>query len=210
MANSNLDQCRALAAVEHFTDIDDSYYAHIHDLKSIHGGAFDLARFCTGKVIFYGRIDFHVIESSAGLIFGHAHETKGEAIAQARGLILTIGADLLGELLADRRASFADKQAQCAIDQAMAASKIEQQTKPRKVGKRARAVFYGSEGKCHYCGVALTLDGRWHIEHKMPRALFGGSEQDNLAAACAPCNHAKRDKTDLEFEAILAARQVTN
>lgn len=78
---------------------------------------------------------------------------------------------------------------------------------PRKITKRAKAVFEASEGKCHYCGTVLTLDGRWHIEHKFPRALFGGSEQENLVAACAPCNHAKRDKTDLEFKALLASKE---
>lgn len=77
----------------------------------------------------------------------------------------------------------------------------------KKVPKRRQAVFDKSEGKCHYCSTPLTLDGKWHIEHKMPRALLGGSEQSNLVAACVSCNLRKRDKTDLEFIAKEAARK---
>lgn len=70
---------------------------------------------------------------------------------------------------------------------------------PRQVPKRRREVFEKSEGKCFYCGKVLTLDGRWHIEHQMPRALLGPDELPNLVAACIPCNLAKRDRTALEF-----------
>lgn len=69
----------------------------------------------------------------------------------------------------------------------------------KSIPKRRRQVFEKSEGKCHYCATPLTLDGRWHIEHKMPRALLGGSEQENLVASCTTCNWKKKDKTDLEF-----------
>lgn len=71
--------------------------------------------------------------------------------------------------------------------------------KPRQVPKRRREVFDKSVGKCFYCAKPLTLDGRWHIEHQMPRALLGPDQLPNLVAACAPCNLAKRDKTALEF-----------
>lgn len=74
-----------------------------------------------------------------------------------------------------------------------------------KVPKRRQAVFDKSEGKCHYCATSLTIGGKWHIEHKMPRALLGGSEQSNLVASCVSCNLRKRDKTDLEFIAKEAA-----
>lgn len=71
--------------------------------------------------------------------------------------------------------------------------------KPKNVPRRRREVFDKSDGRCFYCGKVLTLDGRWHIEHQMPRALLGPDEMPNLVAACAPCNLAKRDKTALEF-----------
>lgn len=76
----------------------------------------------------------------------------------------------------------------------------------KSIPKRRQKIFDESEGKCHYCGTALTLDGRWHIEHKMPRALMGTNEPGNLVAACVACNMKKRDTTDIEFKAKLAAK----
>lgn len=70
---------------------------------------------------------------------------------------------------------------------------------PKKIPRRRRAIFEKSNGECHYCGTPLALDGKWHIEHKMPRALLGGDESANLVASCVSCNHRKRDRTDLEF-----------
>jgi hypothetical protein len=125
------------------------------------------------------------------------------ALKDARETVNLIGADVLAEMLDAQRLAIEAKAAQEATE---VIARARGQKKPRKITKRAKAVFEASEGKCHYCGTVLTLDGRWHIEHKFPRALFGGSEQENLVAACAPCNHAKRDKTDLEFKALLASR----
>lgn len=78
--------------------------------------------------------------------------------------------------------------------------------KPKAVPRRRREVFDKSDGKCFYCGKVLTLDGRWHIEHQMPRALLGQDELPNLVAACMPCNLAKRDRTALEFIAQSATQ----
>ena len=69
----------------------------------------------------------------------------------------------------------------------------------RKIPRRRQQVFDAAGGKCHYCGKVLDLTGKWHVDHKMPKALMGGDEQANLAASCVPCNLAKRDKTDKEF-----------
>jgi 5-methylcytosine-specific restriction endonuclease McrA len=69
----------------------------------------------------------------------------------------------------------------------------------KRISRRRRQIFDEAQGKCHYCQTVLTLDGKWHVEHKMPKALGGGNEPGNLVASCAPCNHQKRDKTDLEF-----------
>lgn len=71
--------------------------------------------------------------------------------------------------------------------------------RPKAVPRRRREVFDKSGGKCFYCGASLTLDGKWHIEHQMPRALMGPDELLNLVAACVPCNLAKSDRTALEF-----------
>lgn len=69
---------------------------------------------------------------------------------------------------------------------------------PKPIPRRRREVFAKSGGK------TLTLDGRWHIEHQMPRALLGADELPNLVAACAPCNLAKGDRTAVEFLAETA------
>lgn len=69
----------------------------------------------------------------------------------------------------------------------------------RPISRRRREVFKKSEGSCHYCRRTLTLDGVWHVEHMLPRALGGADEIGNLVAACAPCNLAKGDRTAVEF-----------
>lgn len=72
--------------------------------------------------------------------------------------------------------------------------------KVKSIPRRRKQIFEASEGKCHYCATVLTLDGKWHIEHKMPKALGGSNERTNLVASCVPCNLAKRDTTDVEFK----------
>lgn len=67
------------------------------------------------------------------------------------------------------------------------------------VSRRRLEVFERSHGRCHYCAAALTLDGAWHVEHQLPRALGGGDDVLNLVAACVRCNLRKGDKTGLEF-----------
>jgi hypothetical protein len=69
----------------------------------------------------------------------------------------------------------------------------------RYVSRRRREIFERSQGKCHYCGTVLTLDGKWHVEHQFPRALGGGDDALNLVAACVRCNLAKSDRTAIEF-----------
>ena len=76
---------------------------------------------------------------------------------------------------------------------------FDHRPKVRTVSRRRGEVFARSEGRCHYCGTQLTLDGRWHVEHQQPRALGGGDHPLNLVAACVPCNLAKSDRTALEF-----------
>lgn len=73
---------------------------------------------------------------------------------------------------------------------------------PKAVPRRRREVFDRSGGKCFYCGKVLTLDGKWHVEHQLPRALMGPDELPTLVAACVPCNLAKGDRTALEFIAF--------
>jgi hypothetical protein len=69
----------------------------------------------------------------------------------------------------------------------------------KPVSRRRREIFARSEGHCHYCRTPLTLDGKWHVEHMLARALGGGDSPLNLVAACPTCNLAKGSRTALEF-----------
>lgn len=68
-----------------------------------------------------------------------------------------------------------------------------------RVSRRRREIFGKSKGCCHYCKAVLTLDGKWHVEHMVPRGLGGADDLLNLVAACEGCNLQKSDRTALEF-----------
>jgi 5-methylcytosine-specific restriction endonuclease McrA len=53
-----------------------------------------------------------------------------------------------------------------------------------------RAVFARDDYRCQYCGRHADS-----IDHIVPRSRGGRDVWDNLAAACRPCNSAKRDRT---------------
>lgn len=115
---------------------------------------------------------------------------KSEALAQARRVLKAAAT-----LASANDSSFV--QASLWGEQDMPVPEAGAKTK--NVPRRRREVFDKSNGKCFYCGKTLTLDGKWHIEHQMPRALMGPDELPNLVAACAPCNLAKGDRTAFEF-----------
>lgn len=77
---------------------------------------------------------------------------------------------------------------------------------PKPASRRRREVFLRSGGCCHYCGTPQRLDGAWHVEHQLPRALGGTDEALNLVAACERCNLQKSDRTALEFVTRAALR----
>lgn len=130
--------------------------------------------------------------------------TKDAAIAQARSFLQGPSRNLVLRDLAAIHKRALDAEAEGierARTEAMemrraAAIKTERSA---SIPKRRREIFEKSQGQCHYCATPLTIEGRWHIEHKMPKALLGGNEPSNLVASCAPCNHKKRDMTDQEF-----------
>lgn len=136
-------------------------------------------------------------------------ESKSEAISLSRTLLSRIGLRRLLEF------SAATREAKLAAERASMQSRtqekdVKEKSAPNASGfpripRRRRAVFEASAGKCHYCGKVLDLTGKWHVEHKMPRALMGTNEPSNLVASCIPCNMKKRDRTDLEFIAARGA-----
>lgn len=62
-----------------------------------------------------------------------------------------------------------------------------------------RAVFARDDYRCQYCG--STADS---IDHVLPRSRGGEHVWENVAAACRPCNLAKRDRTPGEAGMHLA------
>lgn len=69
----------------------------------------------------------------------------------------------------------------------------------RRAAVSRRAVFARDDHRCQYCGGAADS-----IDHVMPRSRGGGHSWDNVAAACRPCNLAKRDRTPAEAGMRLA------
>lgn len=132
--------------------------------------------------------------------------TKADALAQARGIVESVGVDEILE--SSRFCAETLRQHQAKWAEMRRAEVAERKQRPKAVPKRRMQVFEKTRGRCYYCSCELDLHGAWHIEHKMPRALLGGSELANLVPACVPCNLKKRDSTDLEFQARLAGEVV--
>lgn len=74
------------------------------------------------------------------------------------------------------------------------------------VTRRRREIFDKSVGRCHYCRTLLLLDGKWYVEHQMPRALGGTDDLTNLVAACTKCNLEKGDRTAIEYAIQMQSR----
>ena len=136
---------------------------------------------------------FMVIEPTTGAVLSLADE-KVTALDAARAVIRAT------ELLAIEQAQALGRdprQAELWPHEAEVARPVLDRRRP--VSKRRRDIFTKGRGCCHYCSTTLQLDGSWHVEHMLPRALGGADEIGNLVAACVPCNLAKRDRTAIEF-----------
>lgn len=139
-------------------------------------------------------VRFMVIEPRAGRVLSIA-ESKLEALGGARRLLH--GA-------ATRPPDEPIWQQQTLLPEG-SLSAVELAKKSKPVSRRRREVFERSSGRCHYCTQVLTLDGKWHVEHQMPRALGGTDDPVNLVAACVSCNLAKSDTTAVEYLTRLTA-----
>ena len=169
--------------------------------RPIFGGVFGKGRYalaslpCVAKGLHAVR--YMVIDPGAGAVLSVA-EDKLEALATARKVLKAADA------LAARDDKPPGEQILLWPDESLPAIDTAG-VPPRAVPRRRREVFAKSVGRCHYCSTALTLDGKWHVEHMLPRALDGSDELVNLVAACVPCNLAKRDTSAIEFIARLTA-----
>lgn len=160
--------------------------------RPILGGVFGKGRYalasmpCVAKGLHSVR--YMVIEPASGVVVSIA-EGKIAALDTARAVLAA------AEQLAQQRADAEAREMQQGElfpreDVAPAAPS----GKRRPVSRR-REIFAKSSGRCHYCATTLKLDGSWHVEHMLPRAI------GNLVAACAPCNLSKGTRTALEFVA---------
>lgn len=162
--------------------------------RPIYGGVFGDGRFALASMPCLSRglhaIRYMVVEPQAGAVLSIS-EDKVEALAGARRILSAVRGDAANEPVPQQL-------------EIWPAFEQERQPAPepvRQVSRRRREVFDRSEGRCHYCGTVLTLDGKWHVEHMKPRALGGGDDPLNLVAACVSCNLEKSDLTALEYVA---------
>ena len=168
--------------------------------RPIYGGIFGEGRFALASMPCVSR----------GL-----HSIKYMVVEPSAGTVLAVAADKVAALSGARRVLAATSDLQAANDERAPRQSdlwgpeelplpVAAPAAPPLVSRRRREVYARSAGRCFYCSTSLALDGDWHIEHQLPRALGGGDDALNLVAACAPCNLRKADRTAVEF---LARRQ---
>ena len=58
-------------------------------------------------------------------------------------------------------------------------------------------------GHCHLCGEKLRLDGKWQMDHVVPRARGGADEEWNLLPVCGFCNRLKSAAKTYRMRRIL-------
>lgn len=165
--------------------------------RPILGGVFGAGRYALATVPCVVRglhaVRFMVIEPSSGAVLSLA-DSQVTALERARQCIRDT--QRLG-LEASQRLGRDPRQVELWPLQLEPVRPVIERSRP--VSRRRRDVYSKSMGRCHYCEAPLQLDGVWHVEHMLPRALGGADEIRNLVAACAPCNLAKRDQTAIEF-----------
>lgn len=155
----------------------------------------------------FGGVFGHGVYSLATLptITRGLHGVTWLVIEPRRGTVLSVADDKLQAIAAARRllvglpAPGAANDANWQQGALWPELPIDRPPVAQQISRRRREVFARSNGHCHYCKAALTLDGHWHAEHQQPRALGGDDAPGNLVAACTRCNLRKRDRTALEF-----------
>lgn len=58
-------------------------------------------------------------------------------------------------------------------------------------------IFARDQFTCQYCG-RKAPDVVLHVDHKLPVALGGDNDRENLVTACQECNAGKRDSSPVE------------
>jgi 5-methylcytosine-specific restriction endonuclease McrA len=76
----------------------------------------------------------------------------------------------------------------------------------QRPSRRRRQIFEASGGACFYCRAPINIE-TFEVDHMMPKALGGGDEGVNLAAACRQCNRCKSDRSAVEHVVARAGEQ---
>lgn len=165
--------------------------------RPIIGGAFGVGRYVLATIPCVMRglhaVRFMVIEPASGAVLSLADD-KVDALDGARA---AIRANELIEMERAQTRGRDPRQQELWPNGPTPARPVVDRRRP--VSKRRRDIFAKCGGRCHYCAAPLQLEGIWHVEHMLPRALGGDEHIANLVAACAPCNLGKRDRTAVEF-----------
>lgn len=177
--------------------------------RPILGGAFGYGRFdlCSLVTVSAGldEVTYIVMERGARIPLGFGR-SKGAALQLARECLIATDRAWFDHccerIRAEREA--AEQELQRLIHEEARDTSRKRSPKVSSIPRRRKALYEKFGGKCFYCCCDLEMTGRWHIEHKLPKALGGTNDPENLVLACAPCNLKKRDKTDTEF---MAARK---
>lgn len=164
--------------------------------RPIFGGVFGMGQYALATIPLVSNglhaVQFMVIEPYAGSVLS-VSEDKREALAAARRLLRA--SDSLSDEAEQRKHGI---QAPLWPEEILPTPR-QAADQPKSISRRRREIFEKCGGSCHYCRRTLRLDGSWHIEHMVPKALNGGDGFTNLVASCPACNLSKRDRTAVEF-----------
>lgn len=61
---------------------------------------------------------------------------------------------------------------------------------------RKARIFTQAGGVCHICGVKIQVGEPWEADHKIPLAMGGSDDDENIAPAHEKCHGAKTNKED--------------
>lgn len=209
---NDVDEMRQelLAGLEKSSDL----FMRIRPQRSrpIIGGVFGRGRFemrsTVNVVNGLDAICYTVTDAESGFVICNAY-SQSAALDLARRVIAVIGQMPMQAAISRRIAGLKviemDRM-RLEQEERDIAKRARPSARIRSIPRRRKQIFEASDGRCHYCSTLLSLDGKWHIEHKMPKALGGDNAPGNLVASCAPCNHEKRDTTEQEFRAKRASK----
>ena len=63
-----------------------------------------------------------------------------------------------------------------------------------------KAAYKRDDGLCHWCGRELEA---FEADHLIPHSAGGPTTDENLVAACIPCNQKRWAMSEAEFRALL-------